>query len=83
MVENYPSAKKYLMMSGNEIHVRRMKPKTRFMKMYYKMPANARKLLVYRYWGIKPMSLTAMWVEVKNDTEHGKKLLKELGFEER
>jgi len=58
-----------------------MKVKTRFLKMYDKMPKIARKLLVYDPYKEKPMSLNAIYVEVQNDTEDGKLLLKELGFE--
>jgi len=59
-----------------------MKPKTRFIKMYYKLPEEARKELVLNAYGDKPMSLNVICFEVRNDTELGKKCLDELGFVE-
>ena len=58
-----------------------MKAKTKFLKMYYKMPEEARKLLVYKYWD-NPMSLNVCALEIKNDTPLGKKILKEMGYED-
>ena len=56
-----------------------MKAKTRFMKMFSKMPEKARALLVYRYW-VNPVSLNVCALEIRNDTKLGKKMLKDLGF---
>ena len=40
----------------------------------------ARNDLVYRPYGDKPMSLNVIMGEVLNDTELGKKIMKEWGF---
>lgn len=58
-----------------------MKPETRFKKMYYKLPKRARSRLNYFIDG-KPISLTALTLEVKNKTKLADKILKDLGYEE-
>ena len=58
-----------------------MKAKTRFLKMYYKMPKEARNELVMRY-PRHPMTLNVVAIEVMNDTKLSKELLKELGYED-
>ena len=58
-----------------------MKAKIKFLKMFYKMPEKARSMLVHKYWD-NPMSLNICCLEIKNDTKLGKKILKELGYED-
>ena len=57
-----------------------MKAKTKFLKMYYKMPINSRALIHKPF--SNPMTLNVIAFEVKNDTALGKKVLIELGFED-
>ena len=58
-----------------------MKPKTRFTKVYYKLPEKAR-----RRWQIvydnKPYSANVVFFEVRSDTELGREFLKSLRYEE-
>jgi len=58
-----------------------MKNKTKFTKMFKKLPEEARRSLVLNAYGGKPMSLNVIYWEVKADTELGKKCLIELGYE--
>ena len=58
-----------------------MKPKTRFLKMFYKLPEKARVELVYHYYD-NPVSLNVCALEIRHDTKIGKKILKDLGYEE-
>ena len=58
-----------------------MKAKTKFMKMYYKLPKEARKELVFNY-SIEPMTLNVCHAEVKNDTKLGKAILISLGYKD-
>ena len=57
-----------------------MKAKTKFLKMYYKLPEEARNLLVLHYWEIRPYSLDVIASEIRANTTLGKRLLEELGF---
>jgi len=59
-----------------------MKPKTRFLKMFYKLPELARKNLVINAYTDNPMSLNVVCMEVRNDTPLGKLLLISLGYVE-
>jgi len=59
-----------------------MKAKTKFLKMFYKLPEVARRELVFNAYADNPMSLNVICIEVRNDTELGKKCLISLGFEE-
>ena len=59
-----------------------MKAKTQFIKMFYKLPEEARQELVLNAYGNNPMSLGVICIEVRNDTPLGKKCLKELGYED-
>ncbi len=59
-----------------------MKPKTRFLKMFYKLPKESMHSLVFNAYGDKPMTLGIICIEVKNDTELGKKCLIALGYTE-
>lgn len=56
-----------------------MKAKTKFLKMYYKLPIEARSALVMRFTNV-PMTLSVVHGEILLETELGKQLLKELGF---
>lgn len=58
-----------------------MKPKTRFLKMYYKLPEAARTELILGY-PEHPMTLRIMALEVKANTKLGKELLEKLGYVE-
>ena len=58
-----------------------MKAKTKFMKMFNKLPNEARKELVYHYWD-NPMSLNVVALEIKMNTKLGKEILKKLGYED-
>ena len=56
-----------------------MKAKNKFKKMYYKLPDQARTELII---GIKyyPMTLNVCWLEIKNNTKLGKKILRQMGY---
>ena len=58
-----------------------MKAKTKFTKMFNKLPEQARKELVYHYWD-NPMSLNVVAIEIKMNTKLGKKILKGLGYQD-
>lgn len=58
-----------------------MKAKTKFTKFYYKLPEKAKKGLIYKYWD-RPYSVEICMLEIKNNTELGKIILKELGFKD-
>ena len=60
---------------------RKMKAKTKFRKMYLKLPVKARRELVYRYWD-KPMSLNVCYNEIMNDTWASLGILSDLGYED-
>lgn len=59
-----------------------MKAKTKFIKMFYKLPDEARKKLVLQPYGENPMSLNVVCIEVRNDTDLGKSCLIEMGYED-
>ena len=58
-----------------------MKAKTKFLKMYYKLPRPARRELVYNF-ATDPMTLTVCWAEIFDNTKVGNKILKDLGYED-
>jgi len=58
-----------------------MKAKTKFIKMYYKLPEKARSELVYNF-AIKPMSLNVCWLEISQDTKLGQEILEKLGYDD-
>jgi len=58
-----------------------MSAKTNFLDIFYKLPEEARQELVYNY-PIHPMTLNVIAFEIKNNTKLGKKILKDLGFED-
>ena len=59
----------------------KLKAKTRFMKMFYKLPEEARKELVYDFPN-HPRTLNVAMFEIKNDTKLGKEILKKLGYKD-
>ncbi len=58
-----------------------MKAKTKFMKMYQKLPKKARIELVYDLTKY-PMSLNVVALEIKYNTAIGEKILKKLGYQD-
>ena len=58
-----------------------MKAKTKFLKFFYKLPKRSRTELVYNY-AVQPMTLSLCCLEIRNDTERGRRILKDLGFED-
>ena len=58
-----------------------MKAKTKFMKMFNKLPKRARKELIYDF-SVNPMTLHVCWAEVKFNTEKGREILTRLGYED-
>ena len=59
-----------------------MKAKTKFLKMYYKLPKEAKIELIYDAYRICPMSMAVVAMEVKHDTQLSKEILKKLGYED-
>ena len=57
-----------------------MNAKTKFIKMFHKLPEIARRELVLNAHGDNPMSLNVICLEVRNDTELGKQCLSALGY---
>ena len=58
-----------------------MKAKTKFIKIFYKLPEKARIELVYDYPN-NPMTLNVVKIEVDADTKLSKIILKRLGYED-
>ena len=58
-----------------------MDAKTKFLRMFNKLPAKARKELVYHYWD-NPMSLNVVALEIKMNTKRGESLLRRLGYKD-
>jgi len=56
-----------------------MKAKTKFMKMFYKLPEKARRELVYDFTN-HPMTLNVCCLEIRNNTKLGDKILSKLGY---
>ena len=59
-----------------------MKAKTQFLKMFYKLPEEARPNLVFDAYGNKPMTLAVIAAEVRADTKLSKEIIKKLGYED-
>ncbi len=59
----------------------KMKAKDKFRDIFVRLPEEARAELVYNY-GVNPMSLNVVLMEINADTKLGKKALKELGFKD-
>ncbi len=58
-----------------------MKARTKFLKMFYKLPEKAKKELVYKFV-TEPMTLNVIACEVRGKTELSKKILNRLGYED-
>ena len=58
-----------------------MKAKTKFIKMYYKLPVEARTELIYDAFG-RPRTLRVIKNEIEQDTELGKNILKKLWYKD-
>ena len=58
-----------------------MKAKTKFLKIYDKLPVDAHSELFF-FYGDKPMSLLVAYIEIIGNTAMGNKILKDLGFED-
>ena len=56
-----------------------MKAKTKFLKMYYKLPKEARTELVIDF-SFSQKTLQVVAEEIRHNTELGKKLLTSLGY---
>lgn len=57
-----------------------MKAKTKFMKMFHNIPEKGRREWVLNYFQ-NPLSMNVVAIEVKNNTNVGKQILKQLGYE--
>jgi hypothetical protein len=57
-----------------------MKARTKFMRMFSKLPIQARKDLVFNAYGDNPMSLNVIYFEVHENTPLGKLCLSALGY---
>ena len=60
-----------------------MKAKTKFLKMYYKLPKEARSELVFEPYGKRPMTLNVCWAEIAHNTQLSKGILKKLGYNDK
>ena len=60
-----------------------MKPKTKFIKMFYKLPEKARRRLVLDAYSNRPLTLNICALEIRNNTKLGKMILKKLGYTEK
>jgi hypothetical protein len=58
-----------------------MKARTKFLKMYYKLPTKARVELV-KDFSFNPVALSVIATEVIGKTKLGDKHIKELGYED-
>ena len=58
-----------------------MKAKTKFFRMYNKLPDRAKTELVYDF-SRNPMTLNVISIEIKYNTNFGKEILKRLGYED-
>lgn len=58
-----------------------MNAKTKFFEMYTQLPKKACKELVYNF-AVNPMTLQVCFMEIKQNTELGKEILKKLGFKD-
>lgn len=59
-----------------------MKAKTKFMKMFNKLPDQARRELIFSPYGNCPVSLNVIMIEIKQDTFAGKSYLALLGYKD-
>jgi hypothetical protein len=58
-----------------------MRAKIKFMRMFDKLPKEARNELIYDFT-FNPMTLNVIMAEIKNDTKLGKEILKNLGYKD-
>jgi len=58
-----------------------MKAKTKFLKMFRKLPVEAG-FLTWNPYGSKPMTLNVCYFEITNNTKLGKEILEELGYKD-
>ena len=56
-----------------------MNAKAKFMRMYFSLPREARRELVFNF-AVKPMTLAVCNIEIGCNTKLGKKILKKLGY---
>jgi len=59
----------------------RLKAKTKFLKMFYKLPEEARKELVLDF-ATEPKNLNVCCLAVRNNTLLGKKILEQMGYKD-
>jgi len=59
-----------------------MKARTKFLKMFYKLPEKARSELVYDFFSNMPRTLNVIAIEVRAKTKLGDEILKKLGYED-
>ena len=59
-----------------------MKARTKFTKMFSKLPEKARKELVFNAYGNNPMSLGVIMIEVRGNTKLGIDCLNKLGYKD-
>jgi len=59
-----------------------LKAKTKFMKVFADVPNKAKNNLVSFPYSKNPMTINVMIAEVEHNTKLGKKILKDLGFED-
>jgi len=57
-----------------------VRARTKFLEMFYKLPETARKNLIFNAYDKKPMTLSVIAFEVRNNTSTGRKLLEDLGY---
>jgi len=57
-----------------------MKARTKFLRMFDKLPEKARANLIYNFYTNKPYSLNVCAIEIKNKTAISKLILNDLGF---
>ena len=58
-----------------------MKALDKFKKMYAELPVKARTELVLNAYNIHAATLDVVWLEASQKTKEGKKMLKQLGYE--
>lgn len=59
----------------------KMKGKTKFLRMYWKLPEKAKRELVYDFTATC-FTLSVCMIEITNDTKLGKEILKKLGYDD-
>ena len=64
-----------------KLRFRKMRAKTKFLKMFNILPKEARRELVYDF-ASHPMTIEVVANEIRFDTKLGKEILKRLGYED-